>query len=60
MNGNNKRYLPNGRKGMQNPGEIEDMKKKIYGLSGPMAVEEDRLEAVTRNLAGEKEEQKNE
>ena len=27
MRGNNGRYLPDGRKGMQRPGEIEDVKK---------------------------------
>ena len=27
---NNRRYLPDGRKGMQSPGEIEDVKKKIH------------------------------
>ena len=28
--GNNGRCLPDGRKGMQSPGEIEDVKKKIH------------------------------
>ena len=27
VNGNNRRCLPDGRKGMQSPGEIEDVKK---------------------------------
>ena len=29
VDGNNKKYLPDGRKGMQSPGKIEDVKKKI-------------------------------
>ena len=30
VNGNNRRCLPDGRKGMQRPGKIEDEKKKIH------------------------------
>ena len=30
VDGNNRKCLPDGRKGMQCPGEIEDVKKKIY------------------------------
>ena len=30
VDGNNGRCLPDGRKGMQSPGEIEDVKKKIH------------------------------
>ena len=30
VNGNNKRCLPDERKGMQRPGKIEDVKKKIH------------------------------
>ena len=37
MNGNNGRCLPNGRKGMQRPGEIEDVKTKIQSEEDPLA-----------------------
>ena len=30
VDGNNRRCLPDGRKGMRSPGEIEDVKKKIH------------------------------
>ena len=56
---------------MRRPGEIENVKKKIHvrarkmlrlmklaTLSGPVAVDEERLEAAAKNSVGEKEEQK--
>ena len=30
VDGNNRRCLPDGRRGMRRPGEIEDVKKKIH------------------------------
>ena len=33
MDGNNRRCLPDGRKGMRRPGEIEDVKKKIHVIA---------------------------
>ena len=36
VRGNNGRYLPDGRKGMQRPGEIEDVKKKIHAQARKM------------------------
>ena len=69
MDGNNRRYLPDKRKGMQSPGKIENVKKKIYArrgkcfsmgyatLSGPMAVDRKSFEAAAKNSTGEKGEQ---
>ena len=61
---NNRRCLPDGRKGMQSPRKIENVKKKIHArgrcfsmgkatLPGPVAVVEDRLVAASRNSAEE-------
>ena len=36
MNGNNRRCLSDGKKGMRRPGKIEDMKKKIYARARKM------------------------
>ena len=36
MNGNNKRCLPDGRKGMQSPGKIENIKEKIHARARKM------------------------
>ena len=36
VDGNNRRCLPDGRKGMQSPGEIEDVKKKIHSRARKM------------------------
>ena len=36
MYGNNRRCLPDRRKGMQSPGEIEDVKKKIHARARKM------------------------
>ena len=36
MEGNNRRCFPNGRKGIQSPKEIEDVKKKIHARSRKM------------------------
>ena len=36
VDGNNGRCLPDGRKGMRRPGEIEDVKKKIHARARKM------------------------
>ena len=36
VDGNNRRCLPDGRKGMRRPGEIEDVKKKIHARARKM------------------------
>ena len=36
MDGNNRKCLPDGRKGMRRPGEIEDVKKKIHARARKM------------------------
>ena len=36
MHGNKRRSLPDGRKGMQSPGEIEDVKMKIHARARKM------------------------
>ena len=36
MDGNNRRSLPDGRKEMQSPGEMEDVKKKIHARARKM------------------------
>ena len=36
MNRNNTRCLPDGRKGMQSPGKVEDVKKKIHARARKM------------------------
>ena len=36
LDGNKGRCLPDGRKGMQNPGEFENVKKKIYARTSQM------------------------
>ena len=36
VDGNNRRRLPDGRKGMRRPGEIEDVKKKIHARARKM------------------------
>ena len=61
MSGNNEKNLPDGRKGMQSPGKIENVKKSMteqgrcFGmgeatLSGPVAVDKER-EAAARNFS---------
>ena len=35
-NANNRKCLPDGRKGMQSPGKIEDVKKKIHARARKM------------------------
>ena len=64
MDGNNRRCLSDGREGMQSPGEIENVKKKIHARARkmhkiknfvwPVAVDRERLEAAARNSMGQK------
>ena len=58
----NRRRLPDGRKGVQRQGKIKDVKKKVHArekqipqhgfsiiLSGPVAMEDEKLVAATKN-----------
>ena len=38
VDGNNRRCLPDGRKGMQNSGEIEDVKMKIHARASKVLI----------------------